>query len=148
MSVSPHLTGEIMGLVIFTDGWLCFSPLHVHRKPCVCEPGWRCWFLMLILSISDWHVNLCATCSNQEDYQLVRKLGRGKYSEVFEAININNNEKVVVKILKVRVCVFVTSSVVYLFLAAESCSYLKCFLKKSSCLVAFRLLNIVDGLIW
>uniref|UniRef100_A0A8C7RUX3 non-specific serine/threonine protein kinase n=1 Tax=Oncorhynchus mykiss TaxID=8022 RepID=A0A8C7RUX3_ONCMY len=39
--------------------------------------------------------------SNQEDYQLVRKLGRGKYSEVFEAININNNEKVVVKILKV-----------------------------------------------
>uniref|UniRef100_A0A4W5LRJ8 non-specific serine/threonine protein kinase n=1 Tax=Hucho hucho TaxID=62062 RepID=A0A4W5LRJ8_9TELE len=35
---------------------------------------------------------------NQEDYQLVRKLGRGKYSEVFEAIN--NNEKVEVKILK------------------------------------------------
>uniref|UniRef100_A0A3B4DSE9 non-specific serine/threonine protein kinase n=1 Tax=Pygocentrus nattereri TaxID=42514 RepID=A0A3B4DSE9_PYGNA len=40
--------------------------------------------------------------SNQEDYQLVRKLGRGKYSEVFEAINVNNNEKVVVKILKSR----------------------------------------------
>lgn len=38
---------------------------------------------------------------NQDDYQLVRKLGRGKYSEVFEAINITNNEKVVVKILKV-----------------------------------------------
>ncbi|CAK1539980.1 unnamed protein product [Leptosia nina] len=37
---------------------------------------------------------------NQEDYQLVRKLGRGKYSEVFEAINITNNEKCVVKILK------------------------------------------------
>uniref|UniRef100_A0A671SXU4 non-specific serine/threonine protein kinase n=1 Tax=Sinocyclocheilus anshuiensis TaxID=1608454 RepID=A0A671SXU4_9TELE len=42
------------------------------------------------------------TWSNQEDYQLVRKLGRGKYSEVFEAISINNNEKVVVKILKSR----------------------------------------------
>lgn len=40
--------------------------------------------------------------SNQDDFQLVRKLGRGKYSEVFEAINITNNEKVVVKILKVR----------------------------------------------
>ncbi|XP_060799143.1 STKc_CK2_alpha domain-containing protein isoform X4 [Neoarius graeffei] len=39
---------------------------------------------------------------NQDDYQLVRKLGRGKYSEVFEAINITNNEKVVVKILKSR----------------------------------------------
>lgn len=40
-------------------------------------------------------------CSNQDNYQLVRKLGRGKYSEVFEAINVTNNEKVVVKILKV-----------------------------------------------
>jgi casein kinase II subunit alpha len=38
--------------------------------------------------------------ANQDDYQLVRKLGRGKYSEVFEAINIKNNEKCVVKILK------------------------------------------------
>lgn len=37
----------------------------------------------------------------QDDYQLVRKLGRGKYSEVFEAINITNSEKCVVKILKV-----------------------------------------------
>ena len=34
------------------------------------------------------------------DFQLVRKLGRGKYSEVFEAINITNNEKCVVKTLK------------------------------------------------
>jgi len=38
---------------------------------------------------------------NQDDYQLVRKLGRGKYSEVFEAIA--NNEKCVVKILKVSI---------------------------------------------
>ncbi|XP_044256998.1 casein kinase II subunit alpha isoform X2 [Tribolium castaneum] len=36
----------------------------------------------------------------QDDYQLVRKLGRGKYSEVFEAVNVTNNEKCVVKILK------------------------------------------------
>lgn len=50
-------------------------------------------------------LHLYSPCSNQEDYQLVRKLGRGKYSEVFEAININNNEKVVVKILKVSVSV-------------------------------------------
>lgn len=42
-----------------------------------------------------------AFLSNQDNYQLVRKLGRGKYSEVFEAINVTNNEKVVVKILKV-----------------------------------------------
>lgn len=36
----------------------------------------------------------------QDDYQLVRKLGRGKYSEVFEAVNTRNNEKCVVKVLK------------------------------------------------
>lgn len=38
---------------------------------------------------------------NQDDYQLVRKLGRGKYSEVFEAVTVKNDEKCVVKILKV-----------------------------------------------
>ena len=38
---------------------------------------------------------------NQDDYQIVRKLGRGKYSEVFEGINVVNNEKIVIKILKV-----------------------------------------------
>lgn len=42
--------------------------------------------------IVDWAI--------QDDYQLVRKLGRGKYSEVFEAINVTSNEKCVVKILK------------------------------------------------
>lgn len=52
-------------------------------------------------------------CSNQDDYQLVRKLGRGKYSEVFEAINITNNEKVVVKILKVSsdVCILTVEKI-------------------------------------
>ena len=38
---------------------------------------------------------------NIEDYQLVRKLGRGKYSEVFEGFKMSSDEKVVVKILKV-----------------------------------------------
>jgi len=36
-----------------------------------------------------------------DDYQLVRKLGRGKYSEVFEAVNTRSNDKCVVKVLKV-----------------------------------------------
>ncbi|VAH46511.1 unnamed protein product [Triticum turgidum subsp. durum] len=36
----------------------------------------------------------------QDDYEVVRKVGRGKYSEVFEGINVNNNEKCVIKILK------------------------------------------------
>ncbi|XP_064640149.1 casein kinase II subunit alpha isoform X3 [Lineus longissimus] len=44
--------------------------------------------------------NWTVTLRQQDDYQIVRKLGRGKYSEVFEAINITNNEKCVIKILK------------------------------------------------
>lgn len=40
------------------------------------------------------------TWGNQDDYQLIRKLGRGKYSEVFEAINIKKNETCVIKMLK------------------------------------------------
>lgn len=35
-----------------------------------------------------------------ENYSLVEKLGRGKYSEVFEAVHIPTKKKVVVKILK------------------------------------------------
>ena len=44
----------------------------------------------------------CHNNSNQDNYQVVRKLGRGKYSEVFEAMNVSNNEKCVVKVLKVH----------------------------------------------
>jgi casein kinase II subunit alpha len=36
----------------------------------------------------------------QEDYEVVRKIGRGKYSEVFEGVNVANDCKCVVKILK------------------------------------------------
>lgn len=35
-----------------------------------------------------------------DNYQIVHKLGRGKYSEVFEGCNINNNQRCVLKILK------------------------------------------------
>ncbi|KAI6223633.1 Kinase domain protein [Aphelenchoides fujianensis] len=37
---------------------------------------------------------------NIEDYQLVRKIGRGKYSEVFEGVKMPSDEKIVVKVLK------------------------------------------------
>ena len=42
----------------------------------------------------------CWYLREQDDYEVVRKVGRGKYSEVFEGININSNEKCVIKILK------------------------------------------------
>lgn len=38
--------------------------------------------------------------SEQQDYEVVRKIGRGKYSEVFAGVNVINNTKCVVKILK------------------------------------------------
>lgn len=37
---------------------------------------------------------------DQEDYEVVRKVGRGKYSEVFEGVNSINNERCIIKILK------------------------------------------------
>ncbi|KAL6530081.1 Homeobox protein HD-6 [Orobanche minor] len=38
--------------------------------------------------------------SDQDDYEIVRKVGRGKYSEVFEGVNVSNNERCIIKILK------------------------------------------------
>ena len=36
----------------------------------------------------------------QDDYEIISKIGRGRYSEVFEALNLLSNERVVVKMLK------------------------------------------------
>ena len=36
----------------------------------------------------------------QDDYEVVRKVGRGKYSEVFEGIQVSTGAKVIIKILK------------------------------------------------
>lgn len=37
---------------------------------------------------------------NQDDYELIRKIGRGKYSEVFDGISVVTKKKVVIKVLK------------------------------------------------
>jgi casein kinase II subunit alpha len=44
--------------------------------------------------------NLTINWNNQDNYEVVRKIGRGKYSEVFAGINVVNNSKCVIKILK------------------------------------------------
>lgn len=44
--------------------------------------------------------NLVINYGDQEDYEVIRKIGRGKYSEVFAGMNVVNNSKCVVKILK------------------------------------------------
>lgn len=44
---------------------------------------------------------ICSSISrDQDDYEVVRKVGRGKYSEVFEGVNAVNSERCVMKILK------------------------------------------------
>lgn len=44
--------------------------------------------------------SLVVNWGDQEDYEVVKKIGRGKYSEVFEGINVINKQKCVIKILK------------------------------------------------
>ncbi|KAJ3348319.1 Casein kinase II subunit alpha [Entophlyctis luteolus] len=44
--------------------------------------------------------NLNIVWGNQENYEIIRKIGRGKYSEVFDGINVTNNSKCVIKVLK------------------------------------------------
>jgi casein kinase II subunit alpha len=39
-------------------------------------------------------------CRSQENYEVIKKIGRGKYSEVYEGINTSNNQRIVIKILK------------------------------------------------
>ena len=44
--------------------------------------------------------NFAIEWGNQDEYEVVRKVGRGKYSEVFEGVKIATGEKLVTKILK------------------------------------------------
>ena len=102
--------------------------------------------------------NACFVCnySQQDDYQCVRKLGRGKYSEVFEAINVTSNEKCVIKILKVQflyfcitphtercnLCCCLVSTLVWgnilrCFLLAWTCTN-NCLLQSSLCAALYR----------
>jgi casein kinase II subunit alpha len=44
--------------------------------------------------------NLTIQWGRQDDYAVVKKIGRGKYSEVFDGVCTANNTRCVVKILK------------------------------------------------
>jgi len=43
--------------------------------------------------------SLQVSWGEQDHYEVVRKVGRGKYSEVFEGVNVTNNTKCIIKIL-------------------------------------------------
>jgi hypothetical protein len=55
--------------------------------------------ILIVCDISDYEA-LNVTWGDQENYEVIRKIGRGKYSEVFEGINILNDQPCVIKILK------------------------------------------------
>ena len=44
--------------------------------------------------------SLVVNWGEQEDYEVVRKIGRGKYSEVFDGYNTVNRQRCAIKILK------------------------------------------------
>lgn len=72
--------------------------------------------ISIFIMVTSFHICNDSSLSlfrQQDNYQLVRKLGRGKYSEVFEGINVVNNEKTVIKILKVNVLLKIAK---YLFM--------------------------------
>ncbi|WZZ37480.1 hypothetical protein YC2023_020881 [Brassica napus] len=50
--------------------------------------------------LSNFHGEYKIERLEQDDYEVVRKVGRGKYSEVFEGFNVNTKDKCIVKILK------------------------------------------------
>ncbi|KAJ2334660.1 Activated CDC42 kinase 1, partial [Coemansia sp. RSA 2681] len=44
--------------------------------------------------------NLQVEWGSQENYEIIRKIGRGKYSEVFEGVDVSSNTSCVIKVLK------------------------------------------------
>lgn len=63
---------------------------------------YKVYFLQICFPQSLWVSLICSylLLSDQDDYEVVRKVGRGKYSEVFEGVNVTNNERCIIKILK------------------------------------------------
>lgn len=48
----------------------------------------------------DYENDFAVEWGDQEKYEVVKKIGRGKYSEVFASYNVTNNTKCVIKVLK------------------------------------------------
>ena len=49
---------------------------------------------------SDYTKNFMVQYSSVDKYEIVRKVGRGKYSEVYQGIRNEDDHKVIIKILK------------------------------------------------
>lgn len=49
--------------------------------------------------MKEW-TNLIQISRSFEPFEIIKPMGRGKYSEVYEGVNTQTDEKVVIKILK------------------------------------------------
>ena len=56
--------------------------------------------MAVIDCVNEFNHILLSINRDQEAYEVVKKIGRGKYSEVFAGINVTNSTKCVVKVLK------------------------------------------------
>lgn len=75
--LSPHLFATIKLI------YRVYADVNVHRP----RDYWD-------------YESLTVNWGDQEDYEVIRKIGRGKYSEVFEGSNVTTNSRCVIKILK------------------------------------------------
>ena len=83
--------GELYMSVCASVCWFACGHLHAVPLP------------QLVLMSSPPPLSHCF--SPQDPYQITCKLGRGKYSEVFEGYDVRdpqNHKKIVIKVLKVR----------------------------------------------
>ena len=86
-----------LGIIMVWPQGTC--TMHVY---CSCTYTMLDDYLYMILIIHVHVKCILLVFRNQDNFQLVCKLGRGKYSEVFEGISVATNEKVVIKVLKVK----------------------------------------------
>ncbi|XP_042493258.1 casein kinase II subunit alpha-2-like isoform X2 [Macadamia integrifolia] len=82
-------TGKISASLLTSDSRRIMSKARVYTDVNVHRPK-EYW---------DYE-SLTVQWGDQDDYEVVRKVGRGKYSEVFEGINTTSNERCIIKILK------------------------------------------------
>jgi serine/threonine protein kinase len=69
---------------------------------------------------------VCTEFRDQDKYEVIRKVGRGKYSEVFEGTKVDTDERCIIKILKPvkkkKVCCIEMLVGMYIFLFKVHCA--------------------------
>src|SRR4051812_1208467 len=86
---APSPPAPLIRTVMGSNGQVLFRQARVYADVNVLRP--REYWDYEALQVQ-WH--------SPDPYQVIRKLGRGKYSEVFEGENTENGQRCVIKVLK------------------------------------------------